>query len=104
MSFHAVKIAREAAVVAVAILLLNIAMCLQIGESTLDRTFGEAEIRSDGLDPRPTFALGGRNAFEIHIDRLGPMRQAVVGIDRVKKADSTTSYVLTYEAGVSVIA
>lgn len=76
-------------------------MCLQIGKGPLDRAFGETEISSDGLDARPAFALGGRHALEVYIDRLGPVRQAVVGVDRIKIADLTTSYVLTCEAGIS---
>lgn len=100
-SFYAIEIGGKAAIVAVAVFSLDVAMHLQIGKSPLDRAIGESEIDRDGLDPRPAFSLGGRHAFEIHIDRFGPVRQAVVGVDRVKIADLTTSYVLTCEAGVS---
>ena len=82
--------------------LLNVPVPFQICKGALDRAFGKAEIDRDSLDARPAFSLGGGHAFEVHIDRLGPMRQAVVGVDRVKIADLTTSYVLTCEAGVSV--
>ena len=102
MSFHTIEITCEAAVVAVAVFSLDVAMHLQIGKSPLDSAFGHAEIDRDSLDPRPTFSLGGGHALEIHINRLGPMRQTVVGVDGVKIADPTTSYVLTCEAGVSV--
>lgn len=81
--------------------LLDVPVPFQIGKSPLDRAFGHAEIGRDGLDSWPAFALGGGHAFEVHIDRLGSMRQAVVGVDGIKKADLTTSYVLTCEAGVS---
>lgn len=82
--------------------LFNVPVPLEIGKGALDRAFGHAEIGRNGLDPRPAFALGGRHALEIHIDRFSPMRQAVVGVDGVKIADPTTSYVLTCEADVSV--
>lgn len=98
---YPVEVGRETAVIAVAVFSLDVAMRLQIGKGPLDRAFGESEIDRDGLDPRPAFSLGGGHAFEIHIDRFGPVRQAVVGVDRVKIADLTTSYVLTCEAGVS---
>lgn len=101
-SFHAIEIAREAAVVTVAVFLLDVAMLFQIGKGPLDRAFGKAEIGGNGLDPRPALALGGRHAFEVHIDRFGPVRQAVVGVDGIKIADLTTSYVLMCEAGFSV--
>lgn len=76
-------------------------MSFQIAKGALDRAPGEAEIGSNSLDSWPAFALGGRHAFEIHIDGLCPVRQAVVGVDGVKITDSTTSYVLTCDAGVS---
>ena len=41
-----------------AVLLLNIAVLLQIGDGAFDRTFGDAEIGSNSLDPRPALALG----------------------------------------------
>lgn len=94
-SFHAVEITREAAVVAVAGFLLDVPVSLQIGKGALNRAFGHAEIGRDGFDPRPAFALGGGHALEVHVDRLGPVRDAVVGIDRIKIADGVTSYVLT---------
>lgn len=84
-----------------AVFSLDVAMHLQIGNGALNRAFGETEIGRDGLDARPAFTPGGGHALEIHIDRLGPMRQAVVGVDRVKIADLITSYVLTCEAGIS---
>ena len=84
-----------------AVFFLYIAVRLQIGNGPLDRAFGEPKTNCDSLDARPAFSLGGRHAFEVHIDRLGTMRQAVVGVDGVKIADLTTSYVLTCEAGVS---
>ena len=81
--------------------LFDVPMPFQIGNSAFDSAFGETEIGRDGLDPRPAFTLGGRHALEVYIDRLGPVRQAVVGVDRIKIADLTTSYVLTCEAGIS---
>ena len=101
-SFHAVEVAGKAAVVAVAGFFLDVPVPFQIGNGALDRAFGHAEIGRDGLDPRPAFTFGGGHALEVHVDRLGPMWQAVVGVDRVKITDLTTSYVLTCEAGVSV--
>lgn len=103
-SFHAVKVAREAAVIAVAGFLFYVPMPLQIANGALDRAPGKTEIDRDGLDARPAFPLGGGHAFEVHIDRLGPVRQAVVRVDGVKIADPITSYVLTCEAGVSAAA
>ena len=81
--------------------LLNVPMLLQIGNRTFYCASGEAEIRRDGLDPWPAFSLGGGHALEVHVDCLGPVRNTVVSVDCVKKADSITSYVLTCGASFS---
>ena len=94
-SSPAVEVAGEAAVIAVAVLIFEVAVFLQIGYGSLDRAFRQPKIGRDGLDPRPAFDLGGGHALEIHIDRFGSVWQAVVGIDGFKIADLTTPYVLT---------
>lgn len=81
--------------------LLNVPMLLQIGNRTFYCASGEAEIGRDGLDPRPALAFGGGHALEVHVDCLGPVRQAAVGVDRVKIADGVTSYVLICGASFS---
>ena len=86
-----VEIAGEAAVFAVTVFLLQVAVPFQIGEGAFYRAPGEAEIGRDGLDPRPALAFGGGHALEVHVDGFCPMRQVVVGIDRVKIADGVTS-------------
>ena len=69
-------------------------MPFQVGDGAFDRALGKAKISGDSLDPRPAFALGGRHTLEVHIDRLGTVRQAVVSVDGIKIADGATSYVL----------
>ena len=81
--------------------LLDVPVPFQIGNGPLDRAFGEPKINCDSPDARPAFALGGGHALEVYVDGFRPVRQAVVGVDGVKIADPTTSYVLTCEAGVS---
>lgn len=94
LSFHAIEIACEAAVVAVTVFLLYIPMPFQIGNRALDCAFGKTEVGGDGLYAGPAFALRGRHTLEVHIDRLGAVRQAVIRIDGIKIADGVTSYVL----------
>ena len=74
--------------------LLNVPMLLQIGNRTFYCASGEAEIGRDGLDPWPAFSLGGGHALEVHVDCLGPVWQAAIGIDRIKITDGVTPYVL----------
>ena len=76
------------------VFLLYVPVLLQIGDGAFDRALGKAEIKRDGLDSRPAFALGGRHTLEVHIDRLGAVRQAAIRIDGIKIADGATSYVL----------
>ena len=88
---YPVEVGRETAVVAVAVFSLDVAVRLQIGNGPLDRAFGEPKINCDSPDARPAFALGGGHALEVHVDCLGPVRNTVVSVDCVKKADSITS-------------
>ena len=76
------------------VFLLYIPMPFQIGDCAFDRALGKAEISGDSLDAGPAFALGGRHTLEVHIDRLGAVRQTVIRIDGIKIADGVTSYVL----------
>lgn len=98
---YAVEVGCEAAVVAVAGFLFDVPVLLQIADRTLDRALGETEIDRDGLDPRPTFAFGRGHALEVHVDGLRPVRQAVVGVNRIKIADGLTSYVLMWVVSAS---
>ena len=101
LSLYMVAVGREAAVVAVAVFLFDVPVFLQIADRALDRALGETEIDRDGLDPRPAFAFGRGHALEVHVDGLRPVRQAVVGVNRIKIADGLTSYVLMWVVSAS---
>lgn len=75
-------------------------MLFQISKGTLDGGAGEAKVGRNGVDPRPAFPFGRGHTFEVHVYCLGTVRQPVIGIDGIKIADPTTSYVLTWGAAV----
>ena len=83
------------------VFLLYVPVLHQIGNRTLDRAFGKAEIGGNSLYARPAFALGGGHALEVHIDGFRPVRQAVVSVDSIKIANGVTSYVLMCVVGLS---
>lgn len=96
---YSVEVRCKTAVVAVARLFLKVAVLLQILDGALDSGAGEAEVIGDALDPRPALALGRGHALEVYIDRLGPVRQAVVSVDGIEVADAITPLCLDTGAG-----
>lgn len=98
---YPIEIGREAAVVAVAQFFLKVAVLLQIFDGSLDGGAGEAEVSGYGFNPWPAFALGGRHTAQVHVYRLSPVRDILVGIDNIEVTNDFTPYVLMRVAGCS---
>lgn len=101
LSFHAIEIAGETAVVAVAMLLFYVPVLFRVDDRTLDRVFGKTEVCRNRFVARPVFALGGRHALGVHINCFDAVWQAVICIDSILIADGATSYVLMLSVGSS---
>ena len=81
-----VEVGGVASVFSVSVILLEIPGFFQIRNRPLDRGAGEAEVSGDGVDSRPTFALGVRAVAEVHIDGEGAVRKLRVRVDGPEKA------------------
>ena len=88
--FYGVEVGGGAAVAAEACGFFQIAVLLQVVQGALYGADGQLQFPGYGFDPGPALVLLVGAVLQIHIDRLGPVGQVLIGIDALKVAHPYT--------------
>ncbi len=81
---NGVEVGGQAAVFAVAVVLLQIPGFYEICNRPFDGGAGEAQVGGDGVDARPALTLGVGAVTEVHIHGPCPVGKLVGGVDALE--------------------